>query len=68
MYNIAAIALLAGEGSEALGSGGNDLSRAPMMKNRIPIPIAEINNESLRPKDSTAKKTKKAVAMTFMTP
>ena len=68
MYNIAAIALLAGGGSEALGSGGNDLRRAPIMKNKVPIPIAEMNNESLRPKDSTAKKMKKTVAMIFTTP
>lgn len=39
-----------------------------MIKNSVPIPIAEMKSESLRPKDSAATKMKKAVAMTFTTP
>lgn len=39
---------------------------APIQKNRVPIPIAEINNDSLRPNDSTKKKMKRVVAATWM--
>ena len=48
--------------------GGWVFSRAPMMKKRVPIPIAEINKDSLRPRLSTKKKTKIEVAMTLTMP
>jgi hypothetical protein len=41
---------------------------APMMKNVIPIPMADINNDILRPRVSTKKNTKSAVATTFTIP
>lgn len=49
-------------------SGGNDLSSAPMMKKSVPMPIAEMSSESLRPSDSTKPKMKIAVATTLMMP
>ena len=71
MYNIAAIALLAGGGVNPAGGfagGGNVLSSAPMMKNRTPMPMAEMNSESLRPSDSTRKNTKMDVATSLTIP
>jgi hypothetical protein len=41
---------------------------APMMKNVIPIPMADMNNDILRPRVSTKKNTKNAVETTFAIP
>ena len=68
MYSIAAIALLAGGGFDAFVGGGNTLSSAPMMKKSVPMPIAEMNSESLRPSESTRKNTNSAVATTLTMP
>ncbi len=70
MYSMAAIALLAGGGGRLSAGfgGGNSLRRAPMMKKKMPMPMAEIKSESLRPSESTRKNTRKAVDMTFMIP
>ena len=73
MYNITAIACDAGGGEGAatfaFGEGGGWVFKiAPIIKKRVPIPIAEINRETFRPKVSTPKKIKRAVATTFATP
>ena len=69
MYSIAAIACDAGDGLTACpgtGVGGGWVLRIePMMKNNIPIPIAEMNSDNFRPRVSTKKKTKIAVAATW---
>lgn len=62
------MALLEADGEEAEESGGCVLRSAPTMKNKVPIPIAEMNNESLRPSVSAKKKTKMAVATTLTIP
>lgn len=48
--------------------GGYDFSRAPTIKNRVPMPIADMNSDNLRPRLSTRKKTKIQVATTFTMP
>lgn len=68
MYNMAAIPFDAGGGlmvvpGTSLG-GGWVLRIAPMMKSRVPMPIAEMKRDSLRPRLSAAKKMKQAVAIT----
>ena len=69
MYNIAAMAFDAGGGLPTrVCGGGNSLSSAPTMKNSVPMPIAEINSEYLRPSDSTRKNTKIVVATNFTIP
>ena len=60
--------MLAADGSVAATSGGCVLRRAPMIKNIVPIPNAEISSDILRPRLSTRKKTKMAVATTLTTP
>ena len=67
---MAAMALLAGGGCapESLEGGGNVLRSAPMMKNRMPMPMPETKSENLRPSESTKKNTKIAVATTFTIP
>ena len=67
-YSIAAIALLAGGGLDALVGGGYTLRSAPTIMNMLPMPKAETKSERLRPKVSKRKNTKMVVAMTFMTP
>ena len=66
------MALLAGGGgggkSGSTTGGGCVLSMAPMMKNSVPIPNAEMAKESFRPRDSTKKNTNIAVAMTLTIP
>lgn len=68
MYSIPAIACDAGGGltvCPGIGVGGGCVFRiAPMIKNNVPMPIAEINSESLRPSDSTKKKMNMAVETT----
>lgn len=55
--------------SPGSGTGGGCVLRmAPIMKNNVPIPIADMNKESFLPRDSTKKKTKIAVATVFTTP
>ena len=50
-------------------AGGGWVFRiAPMMKNSVPMPNAEIIRDSLRPSVSTKKKTNIAVATTFTIP
>lgn len=39
-----------------------------MMKKRVPMPMAEMKREALRPKVSTPKKMKMAVATTLTIP
>jgi hypothetical protein len=39
-----------------------------MMKNKVPIPIAEINSNGLRPQTLRKKKMNIVVAMTLTTP
>ena len=73
IYNIAAIACDAGGGDGAatfaFGEGGGWVFKiAPIMKKRVPIPIAEMNRETFRPKVSTPKKIKRVVAITFVIP
>ena len=69
MYSIAAIALLAGGGcAPTVVGGGNVFSSAPIMKNSVPIPTAEMKSESLRPSVSTRKNTKIVVATSFTIP
>lgn len=70
MYIIPAIAFDAGGGapSEARAGGGWVLRMAPIMKNKLPMPIAETNKETLRPSVSTPKKIEMVVAVTFTTP
>ena len=72
MYNIAAIALDAGGGDESAGfglTGGGWVFRiAPIIKNRVPIPIADMKSETFRPKVSTPKKIKSEVATTLTMP
>jgi hypothetical protein len=48
-----------------VAGGGNSLSSAPMMKKKPPMPTAEMKSESLRPRDSTKKRTKMEVATTW---
>lgn len=62
------MALLAADGEDAELSGGCVLRSAPTMKNKVPIPIAEMNKDSLRPRVSTKKKTKIEVATTLTMP
>lgn len=38
------------------------------MKNKVPIPNAEVNSDGLRPQASTKKNINIAVAMTLTTP
>lgn len=68
MYSIAAIALLADDGVAAEGSGGCVFKSAPTMKKSVPIPIAEMNSDNLRPSVSTRKNTKMAVAISLTMP
>ena len=73
MYNIAAMALEEGGGEGAAWPGegtttGCVLRMAPMMKNMIPIPNAEMMRDGLRPRLSTAKSTKMVDATTLMMP
>ena len=73
MYNIPAIACAAGEGAGAatfasVEGGGCVFKIAPMIKNSEPIPMAEMKSESLRPRVSTPKKMKMAVATTLTIP
>lgn len=69
MYSIAAMALLAGGGLlPGFCGGGNDLRSAPMMKNRMPMPMPEMKSDSLRPSVSARKNTKNAVATTLTIP
>lgn len=49
---------------ELVAGGGCVLITAPMMKNMMPIPMAEMNNDHLRPRVSTPKNMKIAVATT----
>ncbi len=50
-------------------TGGGCVFRiAPIIKNSVPIPIAEINSDNFLPRDSTKKKMNSAVATTFTTP
>jgi hypothetical protein len=49
-------------------AGGCVLRMAPTMKNKVPIPNAEVNSEGLRPHASTKKKINIVVAMTLTTP
>ncbi len=66
---MAAMAFDAGGGSPlGVDGGGKDLRRAPIMKNRVPMPHAEMKSDSLRPRDSTRKNTKIEVATTFTIP
>ena len=70
---MAAIAFEAGGGFEtttlALAAGGGCVLRmAPMMKNRVPIPMAEMKSDNLRPRVSTPKKINRVVATNFTTP
>jgi len=61
----------AGGGAAWPGRGvttGCVFKMAPMMKNVTPIPMADMNNEILRPRVSTKKNTKIAVATTFTIP
>jgi hypothetical protein len=61
----------AGGGADWPGGGvttGCVFKIAPMMKNVIPIPMADMNNEALRPRLSTKKNTKSVVAKTFTIP
>ena len=44
------------------------MSSAPMMKKRVLIPTDEMNKDILRPRLSTMKKTKIAVATTLTIP
>lgn len=67
------MALDAGEGlggaTFAFGAGGGCVLRtAPMMKKKIPIPIAEIKRDFLRPSVSTPIKMKVIVEASFITP
>ena len=62
------MALDAVGGLTALGSGGNVFRRAPMMKNRVPMPNAESMSEGRRPKVSDSEKMKIAVAATLQMP
>ena len=62
------MALLAGGGFVVSVGGGKTLRSAPMMKNTMPIPMPEMKRESLRPRESTRKNTKSAVATTFTIP
>jgi hypothetical protein len=69
MYNMAAMPFDAGGGlmvvpGASLG-GGWVLRIALRMKNVVPMPIAETKRDSLRPRLSAAKKTKKAVTITL---
>ena len=60
-----------GEGITVLlvaAGGGWVLRMEPMMKNRDPMPIAEMSNERFLPKVSTPKKMKMDVATTLTTP
>jgi len=60
-----------GEGIMVLlfvAGGGWVFRMEPMMKNRDPIPMAEINKDFFLPKLSTPKKMKIAVATTLTTP
>ena len=68
MYSIAAIALDAGGGFAVSVGGGNTFSSAPIMKNRVPMPNAEMKRDSLRPSVSTRKKTNNEVATTLTIP
>lgn len=70
---MAAIAFDAGGGLGAAwlastAGGGWVFRMDPMMKKRVPIPTAEMNNESLRPRNSTPKKMKMLVATNLTTP
>jgi len=67
MYSMPAMACDAGGGFGA-AFGGCVLRIAPMIKNRVPIPIAEMKNDNFLPNDSTPKKMKIAVATTLTTP
>ena len=60
--------MLADDGEAAEVSGGCVFRSAPTMKNRVPIPIAEMNSDNLRPRVSTKKKTKMEVATTLTMP
>lgn len=67
------MAFEAGGGSEitvfASGAGGGCVfSIAPMIKNRVPIPIAEMKSDILRPRVSTPKNMKREVATSLTTP
>lgn len=68
MYSMAAMALDAVGGLAALGSGGKDLRRAPMMKNKEPMPNADIMSDGRRPKVSDIEKMKIDVATTLQIP
>lgn len=73
MYSIAAMALEEAGGGGAAWPGktattGCVLRMAPMMKNVMPMPSAEMRSEGLRPKLSTAKRTKSVVASTLTMP
>jgi hypothetical protein len=73
MYSIAAMALEEGGGGGAAWPGkvattGCVLRMAPMMKNVMPMPSAEMRSEGLRPRLSTPKSTKVVVAITLMMP
>jgi hypothetical protein len=69
MYIIAAIALPEAGGLDCgVEAGGCVLRMAPTMKNKVPIPRAEMNSDGLRPHVSTKKNIKIAVAMTLTTP
>jgi hypothetical protein len=47
-----------------VAGGGNSLSSAPMMKKKVPMPMAEMKSESFRPRESTKRRTKMEVATT----
>lgn len=73
MYSIPAMAWAAGEGAGgatfgSVDGGGCVFKIAPMIKKSDPIPIADIKSESLRPRVSTPKNMKMAVATTLMIP
>ena len=65
---MAAIVFDAGEGEVAFDSGEWVFKMAPMIYRAVPIPIAEMKNESFRPKVSTPKNKKSAVAINLTTP
>lgn len=70
---MAAMAWEAGGGGGGIapgttGGGGCVFRIAPMMKKRVPIPIAEMKSDSFLPRVSTPKKMKVAVATSFMIP
>jgi hypothetical protein len=69
MYIIAAIAFPeAGGLGCGVDAGGCVLRRAPTMKNKIPIPMAEKNRSVLRPQALRKKNMNIVVAMTLTTP